>query len=264
MRVYLEVARRAYRRQLAYRTANLAGLFTNAMFGYLRAVPLMAAFAARPAIEGYDLATALTWNWLVQALIMVVALWGWWEVALTIRSGNVALDLARPVDYLWYWLARDAGRAAYFLAWRAAPILLVGEIVSGLRWPTLPLSTWPVFLVSLCLAVATSFAWRFLLNLTAFWLVDYRGVASLGLVATTFLSGFLVPIAFFPPWARDVLELLPFAAIVETPATVFLERLQGEDLARLVAIQASWAGAMLLVARAGAGFATRRVTVQGG
>ena len=37
MRLYWEVARRALQRQLAYRTENLAGLFTNGFFGYLRA-----------------------------------------------------------------------------------------------------------------------------------------------------------------------------------------------------------------------------------
>jgi ABC-2 type transport system permease protein len=262
--VYVEVARRAFQRQGAYRTANLAGIFTNCTFGYLRAVPLMAALAVRPQIEGYDAATAMTWNWLVQALIAVVALWGWWEVAATIRTGDVALDLARPIDYLGYWFARDAGRAAWFLAFRAVPIFLVGAVTAGVRWPQAPLTTWPLFVASLGLAVATSFAWRFLLNLMAFVLVDYRGVASLGLVTTTFLSGFLVPLAFFPPWARVVLEYLPFAAIVEAPATVFLELAGGLELVRILAVQAAWAVAMLGLARGGAAWATRRVVVQGG
>jgi ABC-2 type transport system permease protein len=264
LRVYVEVARRAFQRQGAYRTANLAGIFTNCTFGYLRAVPLMAALAVRPQIEGYDAATAMTWNWLVQALIAVVALWGWWEVAATIRTGDVALDLARPIDYLGYWFARDAGRAAWFLAFRAVPIFLVGAVTAGVRWPQAPLTTWPLFVASLGLAVATSFAWRFLLNLMAFVLVDYRGVASLGLVTTTFLSGFLVPLAFFPPWARVVLEYLPFAAIVEAPATVFLELAGGLELVRILAVQAAWAVAMLGLARGGAAWATRRVVVQGG
>ena len=264
MQVYFQVARRAFQRQGAYRTANFAGIFTNTVFGYLRSVPLMAAFAARPMIEGYDAGTAMTWNWLVQALIAVVALWGWWEVAVTIRSGDVAVDLARPVDYLGYWFARDVGRALWFLAFRAVPIFLVGALGSGVRWPSDPLVTWPLFAVSIALAVTTSFAWRFLLNLTAFSLTDYRGVASLGLVTTTFLSGFLVPIAFFPPWARTIVEVLPFAAIVQVPATVFLELTHGAGLVRMVGVQALWAAAMLGVARAGASWATRRVVVQGG
>jgi ABC-2 type transport system permease protein len=144
------------------------------------------------------------------------------------------------------------------------PIFLVGAVASGVRWPSTPVATWPIFFASLGLAVAKSFAWRFLLNLTAFSLTDYRGVASLGLVTTTFLSGFLVPLAFFPPWARTIVEFLPFAAIIEAPATVFLELAHGADLVRLLAGQAAWALVMLALARLGAAWATRRVVVQGG
>ena len=121
-------------------TKNLAGLFTNACFGYLRAVPLIVAYQGRVDVAGYSSRTSLTWNWVVQALIMVIALWGWWEVESTVRSGDVVSDLYRPFSFLGYWLARDFGRAVYYLVFRA-PVLLVGQLMFGLRWPALP-QTW--------------------------------------------------------------------------------------------------------------------------
>ena len=42
MRLYWEVAKRSFQRQLAYRAATLAGLVTNAFFGYLRGAVFMA------------------------------------------------------------------------------------------------------------------------------------------------------------------------------------------------------------------------------
>ena len=110
LRVYGVLARLAFRRQLAYRTANLAGLVANAFFGVLRASVLVAVLASAPggSIAGYDTAAMVTYMWVVQALIMIVRLWGWWEVEETIRSGDVVTDLARPIPYLGYWLARDA------------------------------------------------------------------------------------------------------------------------------------------------------------
>src|SRR5207244_8876069 len=53
-RLYWEVARRAFQRQLAYRTANLAGLITNGCFGYLRAAVILALYHARPRIVVCD------------------------------------------------------------------------------------------------------------------------------------------------------------------------------------------------------------------
>src|SRR5207302_6319818 len=150
MRLYWEVARRALQRQLAYRTENLAGLITNAFFGYLRAAVYLAVYQNATSVAGYDAQSAVTYSWITQAMIMVVALWGWWDIELTIRTGDVVSDLAKPFSYLGFWLARDLGRAAYFVVLRAVPIMLAGQILFGLRWPSTPL-TWVLSLVSLLL-----------------------------------------------------------------------------------------------------------------
>jgi ABC-2 type transport system permease protein len=263
VRLYFEIARCAFRREMAYRTKNLAGLFTNVCFGYLRAIPLLAALEGRQSVVGYDLADIVTWNWLVQSLIMVVGLWGWWEVEQTIRSGDVVSDLSKPFSFLGFWLARDYGRACYYLLFRCLPILLAGQLIFGLRWPASPL-TWLAFALSLALAVTVGFAWRFLLNLSAFWTTDARGLGGLGLVASTFLSGFLIPLQFFPDWARGVVEALPFARMMQTPADVFLGHLQGWDLIMAFAHQLAWAAAMLLLAQVVVTAAGRRVVIQGG
>src|SRR5438094_3372524 len=147
MRLYWEVARRALQRQLAYRTENLAGLVTNTFFGYLRAAVFLAVYQNTSSVAGYDPAAAVTYSWVTQAMIMVVALWGWWDIELTIRSGDVVSDLAKPFSYVGFWLARDLGRAAYFVAFRAAPILLAGQAISGLHWPS-SVGSWLAFCVS--------------------------------------------------------------------------------------------------------------------
>lgn len=263
VRLYFELAKRAFQRELVYRTKNLAGLFTNACFGYLRAIPLLAAFQGRPEIAGYDQHQVLTWNWLVQALIMVVALWSWWDVEETIRTGDVVSDLAKPFSFLGFWLARDYGRAAYYVLFRCAPILLVGQLLFGLRWPTHP-GTWLAFAISLFLAVAVSFAFRFMLNLSAFWTTDARGLGGLAMTASTFLSGFLIPLSFFPDWLRVVVAALPFAGTIQVPADIFLERLTGWALAAALAQQAGWAAIMLGAGQGLVLLATRRVVVQGG
>ena len=146
MRLYWEVARRAVQRQLTYRTENLAGLFTNAFFGYLRAAVFVAVYQNANAgnVGGYDAQAAVSYTWITQAMIMVVALWGWWDVEETIRTGDVVSDLAKPFAYLGFWLARDVGRAAYFTVFRAAPILLAGQVLFGLHWPS-SLGAWLAF-----------------------------------------------------------------------------------------------------------------------
>src|SRR5438270_10477362 len=106
MRLYWEVARRALQRQLVYRTENLAGLFTNSFFGYLRAAVLLAVYQNTTSVGGYDAQAAVTYSWITQAMIMVVALWGWWEIELTIRTGDVISDLSKPISYAVFCLKK--------------------------------------------------------------------------------------------------------------------------------------------------------------
>ena len=265
--LYAALARMAFRRQLAYRTANLAGLFTNAFFGYLRASVFVALFASAssPQIGGYSVHGATTYTWVTQALIMVVNLWGWWDVETTIRTGDVVTDLARPFSYLGYWLARDYGRAAYFILFRGLPSLTIGQLTvgDGLLWPTDAL-TWLALIVSLAMAVAVSFAWRFMLNLSAFWTTDARGLGGVAMALVLFLGGFAIPLRFFPDWIQPLLLSLPFAAIVQVPTDIFVGRLQGLDILSALAGQAAWAIVLLGLSQWLVLLAVRRVSLQGG
>ena len=263
MRLYLEAMRMSYRRYRAYGAANVAGLLTNAFFGLLRSYVFIALYRARPVAEGYRLEDALTYVWLTQALIMPIYLWGWQEIALTIRSGDVVGDLSKPFNYFGFWLSRDLGRAAYHILYRWLPTVAMGLVLFGIRLPGNP-ATWPVFAVSLLLAIVISFCLRFMINVGAFWTTDVRGIMGMTLLFVNFLSGFLVPLEFFPPALRAVAEALPFAGMVSIPMNVFLERAQGAALLALLAKQALWAAVFVLAAQLLMGAATRKLVVQGG
>src|SRR6202158_2779624 len=194
---------------------------------------------------------------------MVSSMWGWWEVEETIRTGDVVSDLAKPFVYLGFWLARDLGRAAYFIVFRAAPILLAGQLLFGLHWPSSP-GAWLVFILSVVLALLVSFGWRFLLNVSAFWNTDARGLGQLALAATMFLGGFVVPIRYFPDWLQPWVLALPFASITQTPADLFVARVQGADIVGPILLQVVWAIVLLAAAQLVTLLAIRRVVIQGG
>ncbi len=103
-----------------------------------------------------------------------------------------------------------------------------------------------------------------MLNLSAFWTTDARGLGTLALAATTFLGGFLIPIRFFPSALQPVLLALPFASITQTPVDIFVERLDGPAVLGALAQQLVRAALLLAGANALLGAATRRVVTQGG
>ena len=79
-----------------------------------------------------------------------------------------------------------------------------------------------------------------------------------------FLGGFVVPLRFFPDWLQPLLLALPFAAIIQIPADIFVGRLTGTELLGALAGQALWAVVAPAGVPAGRVAAMRRVSVQGG
>jgi ABC-2 type transport system permease protein len=261
--LYFQLARRGYQRYAAYPAATWAGVFTNTVFGFMRGSVLLGLYAQRSEIGGYDASAALTYTWLIQALIAAVAIWGWRELAERIRSGDIAIDLARPVDPQLAGLASDLGRATYHLLFRGIPPLLVGAAVFDLTVPDNPLVV-VSFLLSVALAVCVSYAFRFLTNLTAFWLVDSRGIVVFsGFVATLF-SGFLVPLAFFPRWLAVVAYATPFPAMAQAPIDLFVGVVTGPEVVMVLAAQAAWLLVLLGAGRMLFAAGVRRLVVQGG
>jgi ABC-2 type transport system permease protein len=264
--LYAAVAGRSYRRYSTYVGATVAGVFTNSIFGVIYSYAYLALWAARPDAGGYDATDAVTYVWLGQALLMTVAVWGGGstdDLADRIRSGDVAIDLYRPAGLLEWYLAADLGRAAFHLVARGLGPTLIGLAVFHIRLPGNPvLAGW--FLVSLVLAVVTSFAIRFLVALTAFWLLDQQGVRTGAGVLALFFSGMALPLVIFPEPLRSIALALPWASYLQTPADVWLGKLDGPGLATALGLQLGWMVLLLGACQLLLGTATRKVVVQGG
>lgn len=254
-----------YRRYSTYRQATVAGAFTNTVFGFLRCYVMLAVLAAAGGTAGgYRGPQLVTYVWIGQGLLAVVQMWGWTDLADRIRTGDVQSDLLRPVHPVASYLATDLGRAGHAALTRFVVPTVVGALCFRMYAPHAPLS-YPAFLTSVLIAVVASFGLRYLVNLTAFWLLDIRGVLTLWLLGTGVLSGLYFPLAFLPGWAQAVLWLgTPFPATFQAPIDILVEHGSVAHRSLLLVDQLCWAslliGACLLVQRR----AERRLVVQGG
>jgi ABC-2 type transport system permease protein len=263
LRLDWELARRGYARYAAYPAASVAGVFVYTSFGFVRAFVLLALFDQRERIGGYDASATVTYVWLGQAMIMTIFIYGWQDLALRIRSGDIAGDLVRPIHPLRASLAFDLGRALYHALFRGIPPLLIGAIVFRLVLPAGVLE-WIAFAVSVVLAIIVSFAFRAIYNVVAFWTTDHRGTLLLGGIAVSLFSGFLVPVPFFPDWLAAIANATPFPSMIQLPIDIFIGRAMGIDVLPMLAVQLAWAVALLLVANGLFARGVRRLVVQGG
>jgi ABC-2 type transport system permease protein len=263
VRLYSELAKKAFQRQVAYRGATLAGLVTNLFFGVLRVQIMAAVFGGRAEVADWSMQDVATYTGLTQALIAFVALWGWYDMVRSIKGGEVALDFTRPYDYQGYWLAQDAGRALYQLAARGLAMMGLFWLLYRISWPQ-GLDAWLLTLLSLAGAWLVSFGWRFLVSTTAFWATDAAGIARLGFFAMLFPSGFLVPLAFMPSWLAALCSATPFPSMINTPVTIYLGQVSNTEALQLLAVQLFWAVLLLALGRLATEAGRRKLVVQGG
>lgn len=265
-RLYAAVAAGSFRRYATYRIATSAGVFTNTVFGVILTYTYIALWDEKPGLGGYDQAQALTYVWIGQALLTTVAVMGGGfedELMARIRTGDIAVDLYRPADLQAWWLAGDLGRAAFQLLARGVAPMAFGALCFSLALPG-DAMTWPAATVAVLLAVLVGFALRYLVALSAFWLLDGAGVAQIAWLVSTFFSGMLLPLHVFPGALGEIARALPWSALIQAPADVFLGRRTGQDLVATYAFQAGWAAVLLTAGRLLQAVATRRVVVQGG
>lgn len=262
-RLYAAVAAGCFRRYATYRVATAAGVFTNTVFGLILVYTYLALWEAKPQLGGYDQAQAVTYVWLGQAFLSTLAIVGGGvedELMERVRSGDVAVDLYRPADLQLWWLAADLGRAVFQLLGRGVVPVVFGALFFPVALPG-EVMAWAAFLVAVVLAMLVSFAIRFLVALSAFWLVDGTGVVQLAAMTGFFCSGMLLPLNVFPGALGEVVRALPWSSLLQGPADVLL----GEaDPLGTYAFQAGWALVLLAAGRLVQSAATRRVVVQGG
>lgn len=264
--LHAAIASRSFRRYATYRAATLAGIFTNSVFGLIYSYAYLALWRANPTAGGYDASDAVTYVWLGQALLMTVALWGGGttdDLAERIRTGDVAIDLYRPVGLIGWYLAADLGRSAYHLLTRGLGPTFIGLLLFDIQVPT-DAAVWLGFAVSLVLAVVVSFGIRFLVASTAFWLLDQSGLRVMSGAFAIFFSGMMLPLNLFPGWLGTLAAALPWSAFIQVPIDVWLGTHAGGDLLLALAFQAGWAVVLLGACHLVLAAATRKVVVQGG
>ena len=263
MRIFFELARQSFQRFLTYRAAALAGLVTNFFFGLLRAAVLLALYGSRTEVEGITVVGVVTYTALTQAVIAYLSMFGWYDLMNSVHSGEVSADLLKPMNYFSYWLAQDLGRAGVSFLLRGVTIMVIYALVFELAYPQTAVQ-WLALTIAIILSWLVSFAWRFLINLSAFWTPNAKGIGRFGFMLAWFFSGFLMPLRFFPEWVQQIAYLTPFPHMLNTVVEVYLGVLTGTALIQALLLQAFWAAGLIVIAQLILKTAVRRLVILGG
>jgi ABC-2 type transport system permease protein len=187
------------------------------------------------------------------------------EIAARFQSGDVTLDLLKPLGFHTQWLSQAAGETAFRILFFALPMSLVLVPLFGVLPPAG--DGWWQFPLLFLVAFWVNAELNMLTGVLAFFLEDITGLMSLKRNLLMLLSGLMVPLHFLPHWLEQATVWLPFAAIGYWPMLGYLGELGSgghPGFGVVLALGLGWAAALRLASLALWAAACRRLEVQGG
>jgi len=263
VRPYLSLLSARFRLLLQYRAAALAGIGTQVFWGWIRVMIFEAFYRSSTTPAPMDWSQMVDYIWLGQALFMLLPLGADRDVQTLIRNGTVAYEMLRPVDLYGLWYTRAvAGRLAPTLL-RAVPQFVLAGLFFGLD-PPVSWASGAAWLLTTLGALLLTAAITTFVTISLLWTISGEGVTRLVPSLAYLFSGVVIPLPFFPDWAQPILNALPFRGLMDVPFRVYVGHIPPEQIGAVLAHQAAWIAALILLGRWLLARGTRRLVVQGG
>jgi ABC-2 type transport system permease protein len=220
--------------------------------------------ASGHSVGGYSASQLVAFVWIGQGMIATVGLWGDTQLSTRIRTGEIVSDLLRPIHPILTYFATDLGRAGFAFLTRFVAPVTVGLIAFDFYLPRRA-ATYPLFAISLLLAIALCFGCRYVVNALSYWLLDGRGTQMAWTLLATLLGGLYFPLRFLPGQVVATLWLAtPFPSLLQAPLDIAVERTSTEVGVGYVGVQLAWLALVFWGAFTLQRHGERKLVAQGG
>lgn len=260
---YAEFSRVGFVNILAFRLRYFTGIITYLLNVTVYFFIWSAVLGHAQEIAGYNLAQIITYvsvGWIIRSF--------YWntidqEMAYEVLEGKIAMDLIKPVSVLWMWVCRAMGESAFRLGLLTVPTAIVVSLLFPVERPASMLH-FALFILAVLGSFFLMGAINFMIGTCAIHLTSILALIRAKYWLIELLSGLLIPISFFPGWARSIFAWLPFEHIAYTPLQIYLGKLDLAQAARMLLVQWAWVVALLWLAHFWWERSIRRITIHGG
>lgn len=186
-----------------------------------------------------------------------------YAMALRVRSGDIALDLIRPVDFQVQRFVEAAGFFAVEMVWVNIPVLLLLIFGLGIQKPP-SFVAGAAFGLSLIIGFLVAFSINSIIMMISFMTTNTFGVQLAKRAIIDIFAGSLIPFEFFPTGLQTVLSYLPFQAMAYIPLSIYTGKLTGGHIGIALGEQLVWALVMIGISRLLWVKAAKRLAINGG
>ena len=268
IKAYLPFANAGVQSQLAYKWNFLGFFIGEIFFSFVLYYLWKAVFlhTAPGTINGFDILDMTVYIFVTNITGYLVGTDVAYAVGEEIVDGSIAMRIIKPVSYDMSLLVTELGGKAVLFCMILVPVFTGVELF---RWSQAGavMFSLPRFLTYLCsagLSYLILFYFDLCFGFLAFALKNLWGINLLKASIIRFLSGGMIPLAFFPLWALGVLKFLPFASMSYTPVMIYTGMYGANETLQAVALQVFWIAALYGLSKFIWKVTINQLTVQGG
>lgn len=191
---------------------------------------------------------------------------GAWALGDEVKDGSVAMRLLKPVNFNATFLFNELGGKFIALGMLSLPIfggILLYQFLNP-QVVAFNFINFSLFLLSSILAYFLNFYFNICFGFMAFIFKNLWGANTLKAAIVSFLSGSLIPLAFFPPAIERLLSFLPFSSLIYTPVMLYLGKESLNQMILAFAIQVVWLLIFMGLSKLIWHYTISRLSVQGG
>jgi len=193
-----------------------------------------------------------------------------WIINNDIKKGTIGNYVIKPISYRGKFVASNLGNFFTMVIMFGIPLYIIAiGVFIGIGFLPIP-SVWDfiahigLFAVSSLLACLLNDVIAYIFGVLCFYTSSGWGLNQLKTTLVSFLSGALLPLAFFPDIFRDIVGYMPFAGMSQNPILILMMKYDYLEAAKVIAIALAWLVVLELVAKLLFSHAIKKVTVQGG
>ncbi len=264
-RKYLSLLRIDAMTQLHFRFAMFVQVIGNLIYLLLMYFLWKAVFAssAVDTINGMNFNDTMIYLVLASSMLEFMEMYIVYGIGRDVQSGQIVVDLLRPMKYRSYVFFNGAGGTAVKFVCTFLPTLIAVYFLTGgayaLSWNLL----W--FMLSIVLSILINFYIVFFVATLTIYTESIWGINVMREIIIGLLSGAAVPIAFFPGTFREIVEILPFQGICNSPVRLLLESGMGlQERLAIVLTQVFWAVVTGIISDLFFMVSIKKITVNGG
>ena len=267
MKKYLSLFRIRLINSVQYRAVTFGAVASNVVWVLLELMMYAALYKSAENALPMSFPQICSYVWvkrIVMNMLAVVAYDG--EIYSVIHSGSVAYELVRPMDIYGKWYFQAAANRVTSTLVSCIPVLVIAMTLPepyGLRPPMSALQAL-AFFVSVVLALGIVVAFAMLMFITLFYTIAQRGIKIIVAATTSFLSGGMIPLTFFPERILAILKYLPFSSMQSMPLLIYSGNITGTEILKGIAAQIIWMMILIVIGKVAMNYAIKHVVVQGG